>query len=181
LYRSAQNLGASIPTGINSKSKEDMQMAKSLIAPELPALRTLAVEVDYEMTLNQMIDAGGFSVVNPNITSNHFPINGDGIVELNVVLVKFNRSIFSDCVLNEIDQLGLRLAVLPELLALGATYPEAQRQLPIIALGSYWRDSCGCREVPCLNYWSAERGLSLCRFEGVWHQECCFAAVRKRR
>ena len=82
--------------------------------------------------------------------------------------------------MKELDTLGLSPANLPELLAFGETHPEVQRQFTIIALGSVWQRSIGCRYVPCLDG-SGDGGRLLClgRVEVDWSDYCGFATVRK--
>lgn len=91
----------------------------------------------------------------------------------------FNRNIESDTALAELDKMGLRPATLPELLAFGAKYPDKQREFPIVALGSVWRDLCGDRVVAYLGCDSSKRDLYLDRLVYRWSAPFRFAAVRK--
>lgn len=139
----------------------------------------LVVTVDYAMTLPQMIAAGKYDWVNSDITQKNFPIEPSGAVEVPLELVDFGRSVGSDEVLAEFDRRGLRAATLPELLALGAAYPDLQRQFPIVALGSVWQDRDGDRLVPVLGVDDDGRDLGLDWFEREWHDDYRFFAVRK--
>lgn len=139
---------------------------------------TYHVTVDYAKSLPDMIKAGNYGYANEDITPKKFPIQGEGKVDLEIVLVHFGKDIESDDVLAELDKLGLRAAVLPELLAFGETHPEVQREFPIIALGSFANES-GNRRVPYLDDWLGRRKLDLCWFVSRWHDRCRFAAVRK--
>src|SRR3989344_4382360 len=110
------------------------------------------VFVDYGQTLQQMIANGKYDYANSDITSGNFPTTAnDGKQEVVVELAHFGRDMESDAVLKKFEARGLRAATLPELLAFGATYPEKQREFPIVALGSVWRDRGGGRDVPCLD------------------------------
>lgn len=140
---------------------------------------TYLVTVDYAKSLPDMIKAGNYGYANKNINAKNFSITGDGKADVELVLVHFGRDIESDNVLAELDKLGLRPAILPELLAFGETHPEVQREFPIIALGSVWAGRVGLRRVPYLDGWSGRRGLSLDWFGDGWHGRCRFAAVRK--
>ena len=137
------------------------------------------VLVDYGQTLQQMIAAGAYDYANLNITAEHFPMTGDGKREVVVELVHFGRDMESDAILKEFEARGLRPATLPELLAFGATYPEKQREFPILALGSVWQGPDGGRDVACLGDWDAKRGLGLDWDDDRWDVDCRFAAVRK--
>ena len=137
------------------------------------------VLVDYGQTLQQMIANGKYDYANSDITSGNFPMTGNGKQEAVVELVHFGRDMASDAVLKEFEARGLRAATLPELLSLGATYPEKQREFPIVALGSVWQARDGGRYVPCLSGDGSERGLCLYWNVDRWVGRCRFAAVRK--
>ena len=140
--------------------------------------QSFKVVVDYGRDLGQMIAGGKYDWVNENITRENFPTTGQGKQEREVVLFHFNRFISSDDVIKEMASAGYRPAMLEELLALGETQPELQRQFPIVALGSVWRVSGGFREVPYLDGCGAGRYLGLRCFGGGWCGGCRFAAVR---
>lgn len=75
-----------------------------------------------------MIATGHYNHTNPDINDRNFPLQGEGEVPLDLILVHFNRDITSKDAIAELKQMGLRPATLPELLALGEKYPEEQRQ-----------------------------------------------------
>ena len=77
------------------------------------------------------------------------------------------------------DEAGYRPATLAELLALGESQPELQRQFPIIALGSVWRGAFGRRRVACLYVPGYGRRLNLYYLDNDWRAHCRFLAVRK--
>lgn len=135
--------------------------------------------VDYSWTLIQMVAVGKYDWVNSNITQDRFPVQGSGRQEVEVVLFHFNRVISSDDVIAELDKVGYRPANPAELLALGASQPELQRNFPIVALGSSWREADGARNVLYLCRSVAGRVLRLFYFGDGWFEDCRFAAVRK--
>lgn len=142
---------------------------------------TFTVLVDYSRTLAAMIAAGRYDYVNPDITTEHFPIQGEGRRELRVALFHFNRVMSSEQVIAELDSQGFRPAKLEELLALGETRPELQKEFPIVGLGSGWprpRDDGG-RSAPFLYWGGLERSLGLRWFRDSWRALCRFAAVCK--
>jgi len=142
--------------------------------------RVFKVVVNYAQSLTEMISAGKYDWVSSNITADHFPMSGSGEVELNLELVHFGCLMESDKVLAELDSLGLRPAILPELLAFGAKRPDKQREFPpIIALGSVWRRLGVIRNLPWL--WGSALGCSPDHswFGRRWNSDCRFAAVRK--
>src|SRR3989338_11533408 len=118
------------------------------------------VLVDYEQTLQQMIAVGKYDYANSDINSNNFPITGNGKQEVIVELVHYGRDMTTDDVLKDFEARGLRAATLPELLAFGATYPEKQREFPIVALGSVWQGRVGNRFVHYLGRRGSKRELN---------------------
>jgi|SRR3989338_7706254 len=137
------------------------------------------VFVDYGQTLQQMIANGKYDYANSDITSGNFPTTAnDGKQEVVVELAHFGRDMESDAVLKKFEARGLRAATLPELLAFGATYPEKQREFPIVALGSVRRRDVD-RVVPYLNGDGSKRLLYLSWIDNRWNGRCRFAAVRK--
>lgn len=137
------------------------------------------VLVDYEQTLQQMITNGKYDYTNSDINASNFPTQGNGQQNIVVELVHFGRDMESEAVLKEFESRGLRAATLPELLVFGATYPEKQREFPIIALGSVWQIRNGNRYVPYLVRNGSGRELGLVWFGIKWNDFCRFAAVRK--
>lgn len=144
---------------------------------------TFNLIVDYSQSFADMIAAGKYDWVNPDITADHFPITGTGKQEVRVELLHFNHYFNNgDEVLAEIDKLGYRPyrpAKIKELLALGAVQPELQRQFPIAALGSIWRDAGGFRGFACLDRDGTNRGLDLYWVGDDFHDRWRFAVVRK--
>jgi len=140
--------------------------------------QTFKVLVDYSKTLAEMIQAGHYDWVNSDITSDHFPVKGSGQQEKEVVLFHFGRNISSDDAIAEMTKAGYRPAKVEELLDLGASQPELQKQFPIVGLGSAWQHPNGHRYVPSLYWFDAKRNLDLLWFESDWDEDYHFAAVR---
>ena len=142
-------------------------------------LPTFRVTVDYDKTVESLVKAGKYDYANSDITAQHFSTQRSGIVQIELHLLHFNRSISSDDVIKEMDKLGLRPAKPHELLTFGIQYPDEQRKYPIVALGSVWRRFDGDRCV--LGLWgdSGDRDLGLPWWDGDWRSDYRFAAVRK--
>ena len=136
------------------------------------------VVVDYTKTLKEMVLVGKYDWVNENITQDHFPIQGSGKQEVQVALFHFGKIMASDQIIAEMEKQGYRSTRIEELLALGASQLELQRQFPIVALGSVWRGPYGDRGVPVLDRGDARRRLGLHWLEHEWHESYRFAAVR---
>ncbi|MFZ2201786.1 MAG: hypothetical protein WAV56_00125 [Microgenomates group bacterium] len=157
-------------------------LAKEIVAlirgpqPDFPSYSVL---VDYGQTVERLIRDGSYDWVNDDITSRNFPSSERGNAQIDIFLLNFDRNISSEDAIREMDTQGLRPATLKELLALGATHTNLQRENPIVALGSEWRNPDGDRGVPDLIRGGSVRGLSLGWFVGDWFPGWRFAAVRK--
>ena len=138
-----------------------------------------SVLVNYGRSVADLIAAGNYDWKDRDVNDRNFPTVRSGEARVDIILVHFNCYISTKDVLAELDKQGLRPAELPELLVFGATYPDLQRQFPIVALGSVWRGLDGFRCVPCLSGGDSERGLSLFWIGRDWVALCRFAAVRK--
>lgn len=140
------------------------------------------VVVDCNRSLAEMISAGKYDWVHSDITAEHFSVREGGAQEKEIALFHFGRNISSKDAICEMDAAGYRPAIIEELLALGESQPELQKQFSIVALGGpLWRDSGnGYHHVPCLEGDVGGRNLDLCRwFDGFWISNWRFAAVRK--
>lgn len=141
--------------------------------------QTFKVLVDYSKSLAEMVSAGKYDWVNLDITNSHFPIQGSGQQEKEVVLFHFNKVVSSEEAIVEMEKQGFCPAKIEDLLALGANQPELQKQFSIAALGSSWRRSGGALSVPLLGWCVVGRSLGLGWFVRDWDGRWRFAAVRK--
>lgn len=140
---------------------------------------TYPLSVDYGRDVKDGVRAGRYDWTDSDITSHNFPTKQKGTAEIEVEFVHFNRYISTDEALRELDRMGYRPAELHELLAFGEKYPEVQREFPIVALGSVWKNRRGVRFVSSLCGSGSTRSLELDWFENDWLVIYRFAAVRK--
>jgi hypothetical protein len=113
--------------------------------------QTYHLTIDYTLSLAQMIEAGRYTSVHQGFTAEHFLLVGIGQVEVEAQLVHPNKKASTEEVLQHLDSLGLRPAILPELLAFGAQYPDVWKPRGgAVALGTTWVNPDGEREVPGL-------------------------------
>ncbi|MFH1162328.1 MAG: hypothetical protein V1696_03610 [Candidatus Jorgensenbacteria bacterium] len=133
------------------------------------------------LTFEDRIARGKYDWVNSDITEEHFPTNVTADYEAEQKLFHFNHLIGSEAAIAEMDKEGFHPATLAELLVLGETQPELQKQFPIIALGSLSRHSGSHRFVPALRWFGSGRGLNLHWFERDWGDGDRFLAVRKKK
>ncbi|MBW4062124.1 hypothetical protein HJC99_06135 [Candidatus Saccharibacteria bacterium] len=143
-----------------------------------PALNTYPLTIDYDRSLDAMIAAGRYDYASSNITVDNFPV-GMGERLVNAVLVQFDHDPSDDEVTRELERLNLRDASMAEGLAFGATYPEIQRQFPIVFRGSVWAGPDGSRSVGYLWGRPGNRRLNLGWRSSDWDADYRFLAVRK--
>lgn len=146
---------------------------------------TVTVNYAGNKTIENLLKEGKYDRVKENITDKNFPTGKTGTEEEEIYLVHFDRWFDNgDKVIAVLDILGYKLATPAQLLALGARYPDLQRQFPIAALGQYWLDSYGCRcvvylSVDSLSVDSGSRYACLRWLEPWWYDVWRFAVVRK--
>ena len=139
------------------------------------------VTVDYTKSLAEMVMAGKYDWVNPNIIADNFPVQGKGRQDKECVLFPFGHGISSDEAIRLMAEEGCDPCMIEDLVKFGEEEPSLQREFPIVGLGSSWRDEFGHRRVPMLHREEARRSLNLRWFEGDWLARHRFLGVRKKR
>lgn len=156
---------------------ENPKSLQRVLRTLLVAQPKLKVEVDYTKSLDEMIQAGNYDWAHGAITSKRFPIQGQGRTNVELVLFHFNGQMTSTEVIAEMERQGYRPARIEQLLALGAAYPELQKEFHIICLGSVCQHPNGDRHVPCIDLIADKRELDLFLFDSAWTAHDHFAAV----
>lgn len=111
------------------------------------------VEIDYSMSFNQMVIAGRYDTVDKDITADHFPIMGTGIVKARLRLINFiELDIRTADARSRIKKLGFKkFTNIEHLLAFGAKFPDKQGEFTIVAPHPSWYCTLGQSDVfPCL-------------------------------
>jgi len=94
------------------------------------------LDVNNSRSVEESLGAGKYNHVSSDITAANFPSRESGQEKITAVLVPFSPQASLDSVLGRQAAAGFRPATLNELLAFGEAYPEVQKKLPVIALGS---------------------------------------------
>jgi len=185
--QSAKTLNLIADSGISGEQYQAMlesgkltALLKEFIEIGAPTIDILRAVLDYDMTLEQMIEAGNCYFVNEDITAERFPLNRRESGEVELHIVHFGRDMTTKQVLAELDKQGLRPAELPELLALGVAHPDLQRKFQLVALGSEWQGP-RCRVFYPILEGGGRRRLSLGWRDPIngWLDDCRFVAVSK--
>lgn len=143
---------------------------------------TFEVTVICEFTA--AIEAGNYDRVNPYVTEEFALLSSCVSGPVDVTLFHINREdVSSDEVISIMSKEGYRPATLWELAALGAAYPDLQREFYVVALGSIWYFKGVKRDVPILFEYVGHRQLSMYSYAFDWNSQGRpadrFAAVRK--
>jgi hypothetical protein len=138
----------------------------------------LIIAVDYGTSLPDMIKAGRYDWVNPNITPEKFPVEWTGTKAFHTKLFAFGRDISSDDAVAGMRSEGFTPASHVHGLAFGAAFPEEQRKYPIACLGSSAQVR-GALHVVYLYRHVDERSLSLSDWRGGWHDSWRFLGIRE--
>lgn len=155
--------------------------------PSIEEIKVTKVTIDYTKTMEQAIADTNYNVDTSLIHTDNFPISQEMAgkkVEVFLTLFNFFYTISLEDVIFKMDKAGFREATLMELLAMGSSFPESQRQFPIIALGSvYGNEVYGNGKldklVPCLHTRGSNSSLFLSPLYSQWHSNHRFLAVRK--
>ena len=137
------------------------------------------VLVDYDLSIDDAIQAGQYGCSERVITSRSFPSMRKGKGHVEFVLIHFTRLTDSIEVLREFTRRSLRSAELRELIALGMMYPNIKPEASIVALGSVLRRANATFEVPLLRNDSGGQTLGLYYRDRGWHPGYWFAAVQE--
>lgn len=137
----------------------------------------IILNIDYSMSIEEMVATGRYDWVNSDLTTKRFPIKGGGTEDVEAKIFHFDRSISSEEAKRLIEEAGWEVAKTEHLLAFGAKHPDEQRKFPIVALGSVGKVN-GNRNVPYLSRNDSKRNLNLNWWDNDWNSNYRFLAVR---
>jgi hypothetical protein len=188
LIETDDDLRLQIAELVMAKARGIKDAAKQIVSPYLTSVHDLVI--DFSQDLGQMIAAGKYDWTNSDITAEHFPLNGAGKRKVRVELLHFNQYFkngdeaiaklkeVNDWLAQQGANYRYRFACIEELLVLGASQPDLQRQFPIAALGSIWHHA-GDRDFAYLYRNDAKRSLRLRFLGGDFRDLWRFAVVRE--
>jgi hypothetical protein len=130
------------------------------------------------LSLSDCIALGKYDWVNDHINEKNFPTKTKRDYEVEYRIFHLNKYISSESAIAEMEKEGFKPGNILELLKFGDNQPELQRQFPIVALGSVWRNANDGRIVPVLDYVGGKRKLDLYRFGHDWLDRYRFLGVR---
>ena len=134
----------------------------------------------YNRSLKEKIFVGNYDFCNYDINEKNLPAQelSDQEQKLLVRLFSFNQEVFSREVIADMKRRGCGPAFLPELIDFELEYPElCVPEVPVISLGSVYRDTFGVNSVPQFLLDKNGRNLYLDLFERRWRKGDKFLAV----
>ncbi len=174
-------LGAFAARGSELSESEKKILADTVLHgtnPQLP-FPSYSVTVNYNKTVNQLVKDGKYDWHNTTITTQSPNTSRPSKNNQDIIIVSIETWMSN----SEIDELlnkhGLIDANDKELFSLGEQHPDLQREGPIVARGSTWRDSDGVLMAPYLDGDESYRGLGLVSVGGGWSSDWRFACVSK--
>ena len=179
-----EQLAQAISGKANGLSEAERNGLKGLLdgfnsKPQLPFPSYIIPAGYSKKTVNRLVVEGGYDYVNDNVSDAHFPVIENEEEQDEIFLVPITHHMSNAEVTQLLDEWNLKDTNIKEELSLGIAHPGLQRQGPIVARGSTWRDSGGNLMVPYLNSFEAGRDLDLVALGGGWFPGWQFAAVRK--
>ena len=171
---SNQTLDAAAEAAVAVFVGNDSSSAGTIVA-------SFELTVDHGRSVKRMVNAGGYTEANPNITDAHFPHPRKGVETVTIDLVKFDQMGTTAERERQLEPYG-ELAEMDDQLAFGEQYRDEQRKRLIVFLGSAWVHPDGSRHVGCLDgdaqsrfcllYWGPP--------EYRWYPGCVFAVCRRK-
>ena len=163
---------------------------------DLALERTYVVTIEESATIQKLLEGGHFDRMNDAITEKAFPIKAYGKLRIKLVrgaeLFPTATSIRTNDLMRKLGKQGLVPISAGYLLALGTEYPNLQRSMVIVGLGSVWEQMGTFREdghevqremaPPLVVYLygsHVSRTVDLCQFRSTWDPKTIFAVVAK--
>jgi hypothetical protein len=148
-----------------------------------PKLEEYAVEVPVPgMSLVEIIERGGYSIVNVSIEPANFSVSWSLDEFYECVMVHFDYELSSEEAEAEMRKHDLEPAWIEQLLAFGAQHRRIRKEFPlVVALGSQWVGRSGMASVPGIwapSETSPNGNLNLTWHEHTWPPSTRFLAIK---
>lgn len=134
------------------------------------------VSVDYDQTIEQMVETGKYAWANTDVYK--CQLEGDGVVRYECKLFHYRRR-YSKKMIEKMMSVGWEPAKVEHLLSFGATYPNVQTEHSIVALGSVTKIADSGRVLHLDYNGHKERGIHASGLDVVMREDYRYLGVRK--
>ena len=132
------------------------------------------LKLDYR-NVGELVKAGKYDWVHPDINAEHFHIALDKQKEVDVFLIYFRGTKETETIFRDLGEIGLKPAGIRELLVFGEKYPDIQREITVVALDI--NKEC----YPALYGDRSHRELYLiCKNNNWWNDFYWFITIQKQ-
>ena len=148
----------------------------------MPAARcvlTLRIPATDGRSTEELVAAAGYGYAHSCVTSEVFPVRAGAGTPRDIVLLAFDADVTASDTITAAAELGCERPVYEDALVLGATWPDAQREAPIVFLHEPWLGYFGRLDVLCLWENAGRREIGLEGFDSTWRPGARFAFVRR--
>jgi len=94
--------------------------------------------INYERSVEDLIQKGAFDIVDPAISSTNFPNLKSGQQKVTIRILEYKKPTKNFHVIKEMQRMKVQPATLVEMLTFLEQYPYLKNDIPLIALGSVW-------------------------------------------
>lgn len=138
------------------------------------------LSVNYALVYRELIRAGNYGWVDPDLEQSYDSLSTSGLSELEVFLFPICQPARTNEVLSDLEAKNFQVGDLRLLLALGIEFPGEPKEGSIVALGSHLPNARGKTRVPVLYRVGLDRCLGLTSPDYIWGDLCRFLAFRSR-
>jgi hypothetical protein len=138
---------------------------------------SIVVHISDRDARDDLLANAGFDYMNPDVVSHFdFKTELDQSFELKTFL--FDTPTDSSSIIRHLDREGYKAAEFMHLVKFAILFPDFQRTVPVIALGSIWQRTGKDGMVPALWGGESSRELNICSFGTRWFGGDAFLGVR---
>lgn len=156
-----------------------------LVKVEEPSVQSFLSLVNFNHKWKEMLKEPELDFISPEIEPQYFKemYRGQGKQLTEIRTVHFNRPVSLKNLRHILGEMNLRSATFPELLSLANWFRDLQREFPIAAAGTFWKNRHGDYGIPYLWCHLGKRTLCLNkvtdfeRYFRAFQPFCRFAAV----
>lgn len=151
-----------------------------LLVKERGAIASIfRVHVDYGLSVEEAKMMGNYHRTSLDINERNFPRTRIWSADIDIHLLSF-PDMTSDQIIKKLNKMIMRPIELPELLALGAQYPDEQTKNPLVALGAVCWGQKIYKSVAILSKDEYGRYVDRVCYDNKWPPHVRFPAISQK-